>query len=197
MFGDAAPGFRACESTQTYRVERLSAADAGACLDGLVALLRDVVDGGASVGFLPPLDPAAAAEYWVAAIRAVAAGTRVLLAAVEDGAVLGSVQADLAPMPNARHRAEVMKLMVHSVARRRGIGGALMRAIEDAARAMGRTLLVLDTRRGDAAERLYERLGYVRAGVIPRYARGAAGSLDDTVLFYRELWDGVANVRQE
>ena len=80
-----------------------------------------------------------------------------------------------------------MKLMVHRRARGRGIGRALMLAVEDAARDDGRTLLVLDTRRGDVAERLYERLGYTHVGVTPRYASSAAGTLEDTVYFYREL----------
>jgi acetyltransferase len=145
------------------------------------------VEDGASVGFLPPLSAADARGYWRAVLQAVSGGTRVLLVALDDGDVLGSVQLDLATMPNARHRAEVMKLVVHRRARRAGIGRALMLAVEQAAREAGRTLLVLDTRRGDAAERLYERLGYTRVGVIPRYARSATGALDDTVYFYREL----------
>jgi ribosomal protein S18 acetylase RimI-like enzyme len=137
--------------------------------------LRDTVEDGASVGFLPPLASAEARDYWRGALRALSAGTRVLLVALDDGEVLGAVQLDLATTPNGRHRAEVMKLMVHRRARGKGIGRALMLAAED------------DTRRGDAAERLYERLGYSRVGVIPRYARSAAGTLDDTVYFYREL----------
>lgn len=145
------------------------------------------MEDGASVGFLPPLAAAEALEYWRAVLRAVSGGTRVLLVALDGGDVLGSVQLDLATMPNARHRAEVMKLLVRRRARRKGIGRALMLAVEHAARAAGCTLLVLDTRRGDAAERLYEHLGYTRVGVIPRYARSAAGTLDDTVYFYRDL----------
>lgn len=44
-----------------------------------------------------------------------------------------------------------------------------------------------DTRRGDAAEQLYAGLGDRQAGVIPRYAMSARGTLDDTVYMYREL----------
>ena len=77
--------------------------------------------------------------------------------------------------------------MVHRGARRRGIGRALMLALEAAARRAGRTLLVLDTRVGDSAELLYLGLGYARAGVIPHYALSAAGTLDATVYMYREL----------
>jgi hypothetical protein len=41
----------------------------------------------------------------------------------------------------------------------------------------GRTLLVLDTRRYDDAERLYRRLGYESAGILPQYAGGAGGEV--------------------
>lgn len=171
----------------TYRIERLGAVGAEAYFDRLVDLLQDVVDGGASVGFLPPLAALDARVYWGAVVAAVSEGTRVLLAALDRDDVLGSVQLDVATMPNARHRAEVMKLLVRRRARRQGIGRALMQAVEDVARDAGRSLLVLDTRSGDAAEALYDRLGYTRVGVIPRYARSASGTLEDTVYFYREL----------
>jgi ribosomal protein S18 acetylase RimI-like enzyme len=153
----------------------------------LVALLQDAVASGASVGFVPPMGARAARAYWAGVKNAITGGNRILLAAVEQGDVLGAVQLDLAVMPNARHRAEVMKLMVHRAARRRGIGKALMLALEDAARRANRRLLVLDTRPGDPAEQLYLALGYTRAGVIPRYALSAAGMLEATVYMYREL----------
>ena len=47
--------------------------------------------------------------------------------------------------------------------------------------------LVLDTRQGDVAERLYLKQGYIRAGSIPQYARSADGTLHTTVFFYRLL----------
>ncbi|HEV2282384.1 MAG TPA: GNAT family N-acetyltransferase [bacterium] len=152
-----------------------------------VALLQDAVDSGASVGFVPPLADSVSRTYWDGVRSALLEGNRILLVAVEGGEVLGSVQLDLPTMPNAGHRAEVMKLMVHRTARRRGIGRALMVGLEDAARRAGRLLLVLDTRVGDSAERLYLGLGYARAGVIPRYALSAAGALDATVYMYKEL----------
>ena|SRR5712692_2129514 len=165
-------------------IQALAAEQVGALVDQLIGLLQDAVDSGASVGFLPPCAAPDARAYWAGVQQAVAKGNRILLAAVEDGKVHGAVQLDLATMPNGRHRAEVMKLLVARQARRRGIGRALMLAVERAAR---RTLLVLDTRRGDAAEALYVSRGYIRAGIIPRYARSASGTLDDTVYLYREL----------
>lgn len=167
-------------------IEILSAAAIETRAHQLVALLQDAVDSGASVGFLPPLRDPQAREYWESVRRAVEAGTRVVLAAIDGEALEGSVQLDLAAMPNARHRTELMKLFVHRSARRKGIARMLMGA-EEAARALGRTLLTADTRRGSAAEQMCLTLGYIRVGVIPRYAMSAAGTLDDTVFFYREL----------
>jgi ribosomal protein S18 acetylase RimI-like enzyme len=168
-------------------IEQLTADQAALALDDLVELLQDAVASGASIGFLPPLLAQAAREYWEGVLADVGQGARVLLAARDGERMIGSVQLELASKANARHRAEVQKLMVHTRARGRGTGRQLMAAIEEAARAAGRTLLVLDTRQGDAAERLYTRHGYTYAGVIPNYARSADGTLDATVLFYRLL----------
>ena len=156
-------------------------------LPELIHLLQDTVASGASVGFLPPLSAEAAWQYWSDVFQDVAQGTQVLLAAREAGRVVGSVQLALATKPNASHRAEVQKLFVLLTQRRRGTGRALMQAIEPVARAYGRTLLVLDTRQGDAAEQLYRKQGYSEAGVIPAYARNAAGELDGTIFFYKML----------
>jgi acetyltransferase len=166
-------------------IERLTGAEATAALPALIDLLRDAVESGASVGFLPPLDRDAARAYWESVVDAVSRGTRILLAARIAAGIVGSVQLDLAQQPNARHRAEVMKLLVLRSARRQGIGRALLAAVESEARHAGRSLLVLDTRRGDAAEQLYRGHGYTEAGIIPRFARGADGLLHDTVFFYR------------
>jgi acetyltransferase len=153
-----------------------------------VAVLTDSVDSGASVGFLPPLDREEADRYWQDVEAAVERGSRRLwIARDESGAVTGTVQLDLESRPNGSHRAEVMKLMVSSRHRRRGIGRALMQAAEEEARRLGRTTLVLDTREGDSSERLYRSMGWQRAGVIPRYARSAGGALDATAFYYRLL----------
>jgi GNAT superfamily N-acetyltransferase len=154
----------------------------------LVALLGDAVAGGASIGFLPPLDEEEARRYWGAVFAEVARQACVLLVARDAGGrIVGTVQLALAAFPNARHRAEVRKLLVLRSERGRGMGRALMLAVERVAHGCGRSLLVLDTREGDVAERLYRALGYQEAGVIPLYARNAAGGLDGTVVFYKML----------
>jgi acetyltransferase len=169
------------------QIERLQAVEAEQRLPELAALLQDAVEGGAAVGFLPPLSLAEAAAYWREVVSAVSAAGRILLVAVQDGALVGTVQLDLAARPNGRHRAEVSKVLVHSAHRRQGVGRALMLAIEAEAARAGRTTLVLDTRLDDAGEALYTSLGYQRAGVIPNYARSADGTLHATVVMYKLL----------
>ena len=168
-------------------VRELDVAGASSAERRLAAILVACVDGGAAVSFLPPLDVARARAFWAAATRAVAVDRRTVLAAWSDGALVGTVTLDRDTPQNQPHRAELGKLLVHPDARRRGVARALMLAVEDAARAAGRTLLTLDTREGDAGEALYRGLGWVEAGRIPGYALNGDGTAHATVLFYRGL----------
>ena len=168
-------------------IARLDGAQAQTLLPDLIRLLCATVDAGASIGFWPPLEEAEAARYWDGMLAEVATGSRVLLVARQGQAVVGSIQLALARWPNARHRAEVQKLMVTPAARRQGIGQTLLGAIEDEARLAARTLLVLDTRLGDPAETLYAQHGYTRLGEIPNYVIEVDGSQNATVVFYKQL----------
>lgn len=152
----------------------------------LVELLMDVVEGGGAVGFLPPLTEGEAGAFWDKALADLA-HRHILIARDAAGRIQGSVQLIPATMPNQPHRADIAKLLVHRDARRKGIARALVLALEKKAKALGRTLLTLDTRGDDAAEALYRSLGYSEAGIIPRYAKNADGSFHDTVIFYKEL----------
>jgi len=156
---------------------------------GLVDLLRDAVDSGASLGFLPSLTSGEALQYWQGIAADVQAGTRVLLVArhATEGGVLGAVQLDLATKPNARHRAEVAKLLVHRKARRQGLGRQLLLAAEAHARPLGRTTLVLDTRHGDVSELLCQSLQYQLVGLIPEYFVDTDGQLHATAVYYKLL----------
>jgi len=155
-------------------------------VDELAALLIDAVSGGASVGFLDPLDSARARRYWneVLAELGLAHG---LWVAETEGRVVGSAQLSLSTRENGRHRAEVQKLFVLRSHRGRGIATRLMAALEAAARRDGRTLLVLDTEAGSAAEAFYARHGWQRVGEIPDYAADPAGALHPTALYYKRL----------
>ncbi len=169
------------------QVEQITAAQAETQLAGLIALLQNVVDDGASIGFIAPLSLAEAREYWLDILPAIVQGNKLLWIAQIDDRIVGAVQLALEPRANGRHRAEVQKLMVHSAHRGLGLSRKLMASLEEAARAHQRSLLVLDTRGGDVAEKLYQKLGYQLAGTIPQYALSSDGNLHDTVFYYRLL----------
>jgi ribosomal protein S18 acetylase RimI-like enzyme len=159
-----------------------------AALPRLCELLIDSVEHGASVGFLTPLVVADATAYWRRVAGAVDGGRAILLLAGDDE-VLGTVQLDIDTLPNQPHRATISKLLVHSSARRRGIGEALMAAAEREAQARGRWLLTLDTATAEA-ERLYARMGWTAAGPIPDYAMNPDGSLTATTWYWKRLSAG-------
>jgi ribosomal protein S18 acetylase RimI-like enzyme len=169
------------------RIELLTSGTGNDTLGDLIDLLQDAVDSGASVGFLPPLSRDAASDYWRSIFEDLDAGHRLLLGAMDGSRLVGAVQLELARKPNASHRAEVQRLLVLRSVRRQGIAEALMRQLHELARQHGRTLLVLDTREGDPSELLYQKLGYIRAGVIPGYARSGDGALDATAFYYLDV----------
>ncbi len=155
-------------------------------IEQLSAVLMDCVEGGASVSFMHPLAPPKAMDFWRGLADDVAGGGRVLLVACDTTGIVGTVLVTLDQPENQPHRADIAKMLVHRRARRRGIGAALLRAAEDAARSAGKTLLVLDTASHDAA-RLYTRLGWTLAGVVPDYALWPHGGLCSTSFYYRKL----------
>jgi GNAT superfamily N-acetyltransferase len=171
--------------TPAWSVRRLHAVDDGQ-LEALADVLIDCVEGGASVSFMHPLARERALAFWRRVAHGVAAGERALLVAEDTAGVCGTVQLVLDQPENQPHRAELSKMLVHRRARRQGLGAALMRAAESTARECGKTLLVLDTASGDA-ERLYERMGWVRVGAIPGFALLPHGGLCATTLYYRNL----------
>ena len=154
-------------------------------LDGLAAVLVDCVEGGASVSYMAPFSHEQARDAFEAVAADVEHGRRLLLAAFENGEIVGTVQVILAMAPNQPHRGEIAKLLVRRSARRRGIAQLLMEQAEREACAEGKTLLVLDTVTGDGAERLYERLGWTRVGVIPGFALYPDGTPCDTTVFWK------------
>lgn len=156
-------------------------------IEDLVALLADVVNHGASIGFLRPLPLEVGREYWADVLAAVARGSRVLLVALDGARIVGSAQLELCGKPNGLHRAEVQKVIVESSARGQGLGRALMNALERTAREHSRTLLYLDTEPGHPAERMYQAMGWQPVGDIPDYARNPDGQLRPTRLYYKPI----------
>lgn len=168
-------------------VTRLDEAQLLKRVEDLADLLVDTVADGASVGFLAPLDRTAAMDWWKERAVAVAAGQVAVWAAREGGRTVGTVGLVFPDKPNSRHRAELVKLMVHRDARGRGLGHTLLTTAEEAAIGAGVTLLHLDTETDSPAERLYGSAGWTRAGVIPGYAASPAGVLRPTTIYYKHL----------
>jgi ribosomal protein S18 acetylase RimI-like enzyme len=168
------------ETIEIERLTALSERDAGELSELLVA----IVEQGASVGFLPPLEPDIARTYWLHAIEP---ENVVFLVAKRNGAIVGTVQLEWSPKKNGRHRAEVNKLLVHPNAQRLGIGRKLMDRLEALAVESGWTTLHLDTREGDTSNDFYQSQGWVKVGIIPRWAESADGTLDGTVFYYKLL----------
>lgn len=156
-------------------------------MGALAEVLLDCVQGGASVGFMASLSKAEAESFFEKVMEDVQRGERILLAAFIDSKLVGTVQIIIATFPNQPHRADIAKLLVVRPARGQGVGARLMERVEDVSRQAGRTLLVLDTCMGDTAERLYMRIGWTRAGVIPKYALYPDGTWCDTAIFWKQL----------
>jgi GNAT superfamily N-acetyltransferase len=167
----------------------LSARELEHLLPALVEILRETVNRGAPLGFLAPLTREEARDYWLSLRPDLQAGSRLLLMACAGNEILGSGQLAFPSSPNARHRAELQKLFVTPGLRGRGVGRSLMTVLHRAAAQRGRSLLLLNTRRGDPAEDFYKRLGYREAGVLPGWTVGSAGERYDHVTLYQELAD--------
>ena len=156
-------------------------------IQGLGDVLIDCVEGGASVSFMLPMTRTKADAFWRNASASVARGEKIVLAAEDaDGTIVGTVTVVLQQPENQPHRGDVSKMLVHRRARKQGIGAALLSAAERSARQAGKTLLVLDTASADA-ERLYERQGWQRCGVIPDYALLPDGVLSATTIYFKFL----------
>jgi ribosomal protein S18 acetylase RimI-like enzyme len=169
-------------------IHRIGGDEVTVLMEGLIDLLLDCVQGGASVSFMAPVSRQSAARFWQGVADSVARNERILIAAqTEDGRIAGIVQIITAQPPNQPHRADVAKLLVHRAFRRQGIGRKLMEMVDSAALAEQKSVLVLDTETGGDAERLYERAGWTRVGTIPNYALKPHGGLCATTFFYKQL----------
>ncbi|MCS0807955.1 GNAT family N-acetyltransferase [Massilia agilis] len=173
---------------QMIQTRNLAAQDVQAILPDLMELLADVVEHGSSVGFLAPLSASEARAYWTGVEKAVAEGSRVLLVAVRNGELLGTVQLDLCQKANGRNRAEVQKLIVRSDARRAGVASLLMCEAQAQALQLRRGLLFLDTEAGSGAERFYQSCGFTRLGELPDFACNTDGEWRATAIYFKTLF---------
>jgi len=181
-------------------IRRISPEQARDQAEPLAAALADVlidcVEGGASVSFMLPLARETALRFWRSVLDGVVRGERVLLVAdavaeATNGSasarIVGTVQLVTAQPDNQPHRADVAKMLVHRAARRSGVAGQLLAALDAAAIAEGKTVLVLDTVTGGDAERLYQRAGWTMVGSIPNYALMPDGAYCATTFFHKQL----------
>jgi ribosomal protein S18 acetylase RimI-like enzyme len=172
---------------EQVEIRRLEGAALRDALDGLAAVLADCVAGGASVSYMAPFAQDQARREFERWADEVDRGLRVIMAAYDGTEIVGTVQLVHSTPPNQPHRGDIAKLLVHRSARRRGVAWQLMEEVEREAVAEGKTLLVLDTVTGDPAERLYERMGWTKVGVIPNYALYPDGRFCDTTVFWKAL----------
>lgn len=168
-------------------IRRLGAAELREQLDGLADVLHDCVAGGASVSYMAPFSRDDARDAFEGFVAEAEQGRRLILAAFDDGTLVGTVQVLVSLPPNQPHRGEIAKLLVHRSARGRGVARLLMEQAEAEARAEGKTLLVLDAVTGGDAARLYDRLGWTTVGVIPDYALYPDGRPCDTTVFWKRI----------
>lgn len=83
--------------------------------------------------------------------------------------------------------AELLLLATRPAARRRGIAGALLRAVIAEAESRGVAQLHLEVRAGNDAVRLYRREGFEKVGERRNYYRGKMGQAFDAHTYAREL----------
>ena len=151
----------------------------------LADLLEDAVKHGASVGFVDTDTFADFCAFWDQEIAEHHAGNQIIICAVDNHTVVGSVVLTFESATNAPHRADVRKLLVKSTHRNQGIATRLLQAVDIVAARHNRTLLVLDTEANTPAAKLYEKLGWQTAGTITRYAALPNGSLADCTFYFK------------
>ncbi|MFL5927880.1 MAG: GNAT family N-acetyltransferase [Gaiellaceae bacterium] len=172
---------------EALRIEALDAAAVRAHMDELAQLLLDAHSSGMALGLPAPLTHDRAREAYAGAAAKLAPGERVLLAAFDGDELVGAVQLDRAEAGNGRHRGEVRRLVVRADRRGSGIGRALLEAVVECGRALDLRLLWLSTHEGATAERIYERLGWTRVGVIPDWAVLPNGDLAGNSFYFFRL----------
>lgn len=168
-------------------IRSLDVDEAEARLRELAEILVDAVAHGASVNFMAGFTHDEAEAFWRRQLPAIGSGETRLSVGDDGTRLVGTVLLVHAPQPNAPHRAEIGKMLVHSSARRRGLGRRLLAAAEAAARDAGRTLLLLDTESGSAGDLLYRSEGWIEIGRVPDHAYRPAGELAETTMFYKIL----------
>ncbi|MDR3007710.1 MAG: GNAT family N-acetyltransferase [Sphingobacterium sp.] len=155
----------------------------------LVDLTFNIVQGGASIGFMDDLTVEQARIFWSKVLNKVKQQKTVLIVAKNSvtNQITGTVQLQIDLPSNQAHRADVAKMLVHSDFRRMGIAQKLLQQIEKIAIDLKKTLLVLDTVTDSPAYLMYQKCGWTIVGDIPNYALLPNGLPCSTTYFYKNL----------
>jgi Acetyltransferase (GNAT) family. len=126
----------------------------------LVDLTFNIVQGGASVGFMDDLTVEQASRFWIEVLDKVKKQKTVLIVAKNSvtNQLTGTVQLQIDLPSNQVHRADVAKMLVHSDFRRMGIAQKLLQQIEEIAIDLNKTLMVLDTVTDSPAYLMYQKM---------------------------------------
>ena len=173
----------------TITVARLRVSEFNQTLIGLVTLLKDSVKSGASLGYLTDSPISEYEKFWQKEFRKVEENQNVILVARIETELIGVVCLNAVGKANQQHRAEVRKLLVALDHQNQGIATKLMTELEAIAKTLGKSLLNLDTESNSAADYLYQKLGWQKYGVIPRYAASPDGILLECSFYFKELSD--------
>lgn len=157
------------------------------CIRELTNLLRECVESGSSVGFLAPAQNETLENYWAEVQKDIIKGEKILLALYFENRLAGTVILSETGKINGRHRISLEKLMVHEAQRGKGFGRKLIEEAENKALELDKTLILLDTRKGDTAEKLYRKMGYTEYGEVPDYALGSDREYHPTLFFYKQI----------
>lgn len=155
----------------------------------LVDLTFNIVQGGASIGFMDDLTVEQARIFWSKVLNKVKQQKTVLIVAKNSvtNQITGTVQLQIDLPSNQAHRADVAKMLVHSDFRRMGIAQKLLQQIEKIAIDLKKTLMVLDTVTDSPAYLMYQKYGWTIVGDIPNYALLPNGLPCSTTYFYKNL----------
>jgi len=102
-------------------------------------------------------------------------------------ASLDGIDSGFALARSTGEEAELLLLATHPAARRRGIAGALLRAVIAEARDRGVQEMHLEVRAGNEAVQLYRLEGFDKVGERRNYYRGNTGQAFDAQTFARKL----------
>ncbi len=174
-------------TTARIAIRALDATEAAARIGELADLIVDAVAHGASVNFMAGFTGDEGQTFWRGQLSGIASGERRLFVGDDGERIVGTAVLSFAPQPNAPHRAEVTKMLVHSSVRRQGLGRSLLATVEQAALAAGYTLLLLDTETDCPGDLLYRNCGWVEYGRVPDHAFKSNGRLAETTFFYKVL----------